>query len=210
MNRFLCKALSILFVLSLNAAWADDAALPVRRFYGSAALGGFFENSNSGHFSNEQGKFAGYLGFGWRYLPNLSLEAELIGYSQDIDTPGGFSPANGSVDRRASVFVAGLVPQIKYIIPVNTIDFFVGGGIGLYSATGVVTGKANGADYRAEENDASVGAQIVGGADFKFSERYSLGLEARRVWFKANLGNFSNGKVDLGGDQVLMSFRMRF
>ena len=212
MNRILRSALLTLTLMPATTIWAEDTASPgqPRRFYGSAALGGFFENSNSGHFNNEQGKFAGYVGVGWRYLPNISLEAELIGYSQEVDTPSGYTPGNGSVDNRASGTVVGIVPQIKYVIPVNTVDLFVGGGIGIYSATGTVTGKSNNSDFRAEETDAAIGAQIVGGADFKFAQRYSLGFEARHTWFKANLGNFSNGKVDLGGDQVLLAFRMWF
>lgn len=210
MNAFVRNVTVMLILLPAGAAWAEDTTTPApsRHFYGSAALGGYFENSNGGHFANQQGKFAGYLGFGWRYLPNLSLEAELIGYSQEIDTPAGFGPSNGSVDNRASVTVVGLVPQIKYVIPVNAVDLFVGGGFGIYAATGTVTGRANNADYRAEESDAAIGAQIVGGADFKFAQRYSLGFEARHTWFKADLANFSNGKVDLGGDQVLLAFRM--
>lgn len=206
------NALSMLILLCAVTAWADDAPATAqpRKFYGSAALGGFFENSNGGHFVNEQGKFAGYLGFGWRMQPNLSLEAELIGYSQQIDTPAGYAPSNGSVDNRATVAVVGLVPQVKYIIPMINVDLFIGGGIGIYSATGTVTGKINNSDFHADESDAGIGEQIVGGVDFKIAQRYSVGLEYRRVWFKANLSNFSNGKVDLGGDQALVSFRMWF
>jgi hypothetical protein len=212
MKALLRPTLLTLALTSAFAAWGADAPSTdkLRQFYGSAALGGFMENSNAGHFNNEQGKFAGYVGFGWRYLPNISLEAEVIGYSQEVDTPSGYMPGNGSADNRSSVTVVGIVPQIKYVIPMNTMDFFMGGGFGIYSATGTVTGKINNTDFRANETDAAIGAQVVVGVDFKFAERYSLGIEGRHTWFKANLSNFSNGKVDLGGDQALLAFRMWF
>lgn len=162
----------------------------VGRWYLSGAAGGFNEETNS-QLVNLNGQFGLAIGAGYRLTPYVALEIEGLFASQRVDTPStvpGLAP--GTADGRANVYTRGIGGLVKFILPLDRVELYVGGGLGIYT-TSLLT---------------DVGYQAVAGADFFVSRRISVGLEYRRLKFDAILGALVPG-VELGGDFLFATVR---
>ena len=161
----------------------------VGRWYLSAEAGTFKEGSNSQ--LDLDGRFGAAIGAGYRITPHFALEIEGLFASQVLDTPSTVAGvALGSIDGRANIYTRGVGSLLKFVLPLDRVELYVGGGIGVYN-TSFWT---------------DVGFQTVAGADVFVSRHISLGVEYRRLKFNAVLGSFVPG-LDLGGDLLLATVR---
>ena len=158
----------------------------VGRWYLSGAAGAFNKETNS-QLVNQDGQFGLVVGAGYRLKPHVALEIDGLFASQRVD-PGW---ALGSDDGRANLY--GIGGLAKFILPLDRVELYVGGGLGLYSTT----------------LWKDVGLQAVAGLDLFVSRRTSVGLEYRRLKLDTFLGALVPG-FDLGGDFLFATVRRHF
>ena len=205
-------------VLALAALISMHAQAQVRMFepervghwYLSGAVGAFNEQTNP-QLVNQDGRIGLAISGGYRLTPYVALEIDGLYASQHIDTPSTIpGSALGTVDGRANLYSGGMGGLVKFILPLDRVELYVGGGLGIYTTTLLVKGTLMGAHTELTENDTDVGLQAVAGADFFLSRRISLGLEYRRLKLDANLGDIVPGDLDMGGDFLFATVRGHF
>ena len=206
------------FVLALVAVIPMHAGAQVRMFepervghwYLSGAVGAFSEETNP-QLVNHDGRIGLAIGGGYRLTPYVALEIDVLYASQRIDTPSTIpGSALGTVDGRATLYSGGMGGLVKFILPLDRVELYVGGGLGIHTTTLSVEGTLMGAHTELTENDTDVGLQAVAGADFFVSRRLSVGLEYRRLKLNANLGALVPGDLDMGGDFLFATVRGHF
>ena len=158
----------------------------VGRWYLSGAAGAF-NTETSSQLVSDDGQFGLAIGAGYRLKPHVALEIDGLFASQRVD-PGSVL---GFADGRANLY--GIGGLAKFILPLDRLELYVGGGLGLYSTT--------------LWND--VGFQAVAGLDLFVSRRMSVGLEYRRLKLDAFLGALVPG-FDMGGDFLFATIRNHF
>ena len=182
----------------------------VGHWYLSGALGAFNEETNS-QLVNADGQVGLAVNGGYRLTPHIALEIDGLFASQHIDTPATIPPsALGTPEGRASLYGSGLGGVVKFILPLDRVELYVGGGLGVYTTTLLVKGDLLGARTELTENDTNVGFQALVGADFFVSRRISVGMEYRRLKLDANLGVLIPGDLDMGGDFFFATVRGHF
>lgn len=205
-------------VLALVALIPMHAQAQVRMFepervghwYLSGAMGAFNEETNP-QLVNQDGRIGLAIGGGYRLTPYVALEIDGLFASQDIDTPSTIpGSALGTADGRANLYSGGMGGLVKFILPLDRVELYVGGGLGIHTTTLLVEGTLMGAHTELTENDTDVGLQAVAGADFFLSRRISVGLEYRRLKLDANLGVLVPGDLDMGGDFFFATVRGHF
>ncbi len=211
-NRWNHVVLALLAVIPLHAQAQVKMFEPERvgRWYLTGAVGAFKEEPNS-QLVNQDGQFGLAIGGGYRLTPHIALEIDGLFASQRIDTPATIPvSALGTADSRASLYSGGIGGLVKFILPLDRAELYVGGGLGIYTTTLLVEGSLQGAHTELTENDSDAGFQAVAGADFFVSRHVSVGLEYRRLKLDANLGALVPGDLDMGGDFVFATVRGHF
>ena len=182
----------------------------VGHWYLSGGVGAFSEETNS-QLVNPKGYFGLTVSGGYRLTPHIALEIDGLFASQHIDTPATIpGSARGTPEGRASLYSGGVGGLVKFILPLDRVELYLGGGLGVYTTTLMVEGELLGAHTELTENDTNVGFQAVAGADFFVSRRISLGLEYRRLKLDANIGVLIPGDLEMGGDFVFATVRGHF
>jgi opacity protein-like surface antigen len=158
----------------------------VGRWYLSGAAGAFNKETNS-QLVPQDGQFGLAFGAGYRLKSHVALEIDGLFASQRVD-PGS---TLGFADGRTNLY--GIGGLAKFILPLDRVELYVGGGLGFYSTT--------------LWND--VGFQAVAGLDLFVSRRMSVGLEYRRLKLDVFLGALVPG-FDMGGDFLFATVRGHF
>ena len=187
-NRWACLVVAALAVIPMSGHARGQMFEPERvgRWHLSGAGGSFNEETDSQIF-NYSGQFGLAVGAGFRLKPHLGLEIDGLFASQRVDEDSVLRFAG----ERANLY--GFGGLVKLILPLNRVELYVGGGVGLYSTT----------------LWSDVGFQGVAGLDLFVSRNVSVGLEYRRLKLDAFLGALVPG-FDLGGDFLFATVRGHF
>lgn len=173
----------------------------VGRWYIGGGLGGFREESNS-QLQNQDSQTAGFFSGGYRVAPNIALDIDGLFFNQRVDTP----PTVSTSETRSRLTTAGAGGVVKLILPLDRLELYVGGGLGIYTTTL----RINDSSFRGEDNDTDLGYQGLIGADILVSRYVSVGIEYRKFKLKADLEPAFAGKIDGGGDFLFATVRGHF
>ena len=191
--------------LSPMVAGADSTGMfapdRVGHWYLGGGAGGFWEESNS-QLQNHSGQFGGFFSGGYRAAPNIALEIDGLSSYQRFDTPASVSSSNG----RSRLTSSGAGGVVKFILPLDRIELYAGGGVGVYRT--VLQVRDN--PFKSQEDDTNVGYQGLIGADYFVTRNFSVGLEYRKFKLDAKLDQTIPGKIDAGGDFLFATFRGHF
>ncbi|MBI3527138.1 MAG: porin family protein [Betaproteobacteria bacterium] len=200
---------SLMFaIIALNPliAGADSTGMfapeRVGRWYIGGGLGGFREESNS-QVQNQDGQYGSFFSGGYRLHPNIALEIDGLYSSQKMDTPPTIPNSTG----RTQLHSAGAGGIVKFILPLDRVELYAGGGLGLYTSQLRVDASPD--DIR-QEDENNIGYQALVGADFFVSRYVSVGMEYRRFKLDADFGATIPGKIDAGGDFLFATVRGHF
>lgn len=200
---------SLMFaIIALNPliAGADSTGMfapeRVGRWYLGGGLGGFWEESNS-QLQNQDGQYGSFFSGGYRVTPNIALEIDGLYASQRMDTPPTIPAPAG----RTQLHSAGAGGVVKFILPLDRVELYAGGGLGVY--TSQLRTEAAPDDIRQEDTN-NIGYQALVGADFFVSRYVSVGVEYRRFKLDADFGATIPGKIDAGGDFLFATLRGHF
>jgi opacity protein-like surface antigen len=210
--RWSCFVLALVAVIPMHAGAQVKMFEPERvgHWYLSGAVGAFSEETNS-QLVNQDGQFGLAISGGYRLTPYVALEIDGLFASQRILTPSTIpGSVLGTPDSRAHLNSGGIGGLVKFILPLDRVELYVGGGLGIYITTLLVEGSLQGAHTELTESDTDIGFQAVAGADFFISRRISVGLEYRRLKLDANLGALIPGDLDMGGDFLFATVRGHF
>ena len=201
-NRSILFVLALLGLLPFNAAAESEMFAPDRtgKWYLGGGFGGFRVEGNS-QIVNPDGQFGLAFSGGYRLSRNIALEIDALFSHQEFDTPPS---AGGS--RKSDLSTNGVGGVVKFILPLDRVELFVGGGLGLYTSRVQIDGT----NLEADENDSDVGYQLLLGADFFVSRGISVGVEYRKFKLDADFGNTLPGKIDTGGDFLFATVRGHF
>ena len=205
-------ALALVAFISVHAQAQVRMFEPERvgRWYLSGAVGGFNEQTNP-QLVSQDGRIGLAIGGGYRLSPYVALEIDGLFASERIDTPSTIpGSALGTTEDRANLDRGGLSGLVKFILPLNRVELYAGGGLGVYTTTLLVEGTFMGAHTELRENDTDVGYQAVAGFDVLVSRHISVGLEYRHLKLDANLGSLVPGDLDMGGDFFFATVRGHF
>jgi opacity protein-like surface antigen len=185
-NRWARLVLAVVAVIPMcsHAQMFEPERVGHWSLYGAAG-----EGTNS-QVVNLDGQFGLAIGAGYRLTRHVALEIDGLFASQRVDAPSTIPGLALGTDGRANVYTRGIGGLVKFILPLDRVELYVGGGLGIYN-TSLFT---------------DVGFQTVAGADFFVSRRLSVGLEYRRLKFDAILGTLVPG-LDLGGDFLFATVR---
>jgi opacity protein-like surface antigen len=173
----------------------------IGNWYLGGGIGGFREEDNAA-IADADGEFGAAFSGGYRLSRNVALEVDGLVSHQEFDTP----PAAGGT-RRSDLFTNGVGGVAKLILPLDRVELYAGGGLGLYTSRVEIDGPL----IEADEDDVSVGYQLLAGADFFVSRRVSVGFEYRRFQLDADFGStVPGGEVDTGGDFLFATVRGHF
>lgn len=173
----------------------------VGRWYGGGGLGGFSEESNS-ELRNQDGRYGNFISGGYRLGSWIALEADGLVALQKVDAPSTISAPTS----RTELTTAGIGGIVKFILPLDRVEIYAGGGLGVYTSQ-IRTETAIG---DIERDDTDIGYQALVGLDVFVSRRISVGLEYRKFKLDANFGPTIPGKLDVGGDFFLATVRGHF
>lgn len=196
-----------ILTLSPLVAGADSTGMfapeRVGRWYLGGGVGAYWEESNS-QLKNAAGQFGDFISGGYRATPYIGLEIDGLSSQQRLDTPPAVSSSNG----RSRLTTSGVGGVVKFILPLDRIELYAGGGAGAYNTS--LRTKRN--PFRDdEENDTDFGYQGLIGADYFINRHFSVGLEYRKLRVNADLGpTIPGGKFDAGGDFLFATFRGHF
>lgn len=202
-SRFIFVACVVLGALPLTAAAETEMFAPDRigRWYLGGGLGGFSEEGNS-QIANADGEFGLAFGGGYRLSRSIALEVDALLSHQEFDTPAF---AGGS--RRSDLYTNGVGGVVKFILPIDRVELFVGGGLGLYTSSVEIDGTI----VEEDEDDTDIGYQLLLGVDFFATRSVSVGFEYRKFKLDADFGNtLPGGKIDAGGDFLFATVRGHF
>ncbi len=173
----------------------------VGNWYLGGGLGLFEEEDNAG-IANPDGEFGAAFSGGYRLTPNVALEIDGLLSHQEFDTP----PSAGGT-RRSDLFTNGVGGVVKLILPLNRVELYVGGGLGIYTSRVEIDGPL----LEEDEDDTDLGYQVLAGADFFVSRRISVGVEYRKFELEADFGSaLPGGNIDTGGDFFFATVRGYF
>ena len=173
----------------------------VGRWYLGGGVGGYWEDSNS-QLQNQKGQYGGFLSGGYRLSPNIALEIDGLFSSQKIDRLTTIPVTSGNTYLQSG----GLGGVVKFILPLNRVELYAGGGAGVYTTQL----HAQGSSYDAWQNDTNIGYQALLGADYFISRNFSVGLEYRIFKLEADFSPTIPGKIDVGGDFLFATVRGHF
>lgn len=171
------------------------------------AIGGFDAEDSTGKLQNQSGQYSLMFDAAYRYSEYLSFGFDTFASEQRFDTLPSTYALLGNVDGRSTIFVGGVNAVAKFGIPMGWVEPYVGAAIGLYFSTVLVTGSLVG-NLEAEEEDWGPAEQLMAGLNFRVSERWSLGVEYRHTYLKADFGQLTGGEVDVGGDSIMATVRL--
>lgn len=172
----------------------------VGRWYLGGGAGAFWEESNS-NLNNASGQIGGFFSGGYRATPNIALEIDGLSEYQRIDRPASVTGGDG----RSRLNTTGVGGVVKFILPLDRLELYAGGGVGAYNTALHV--KDN--PFKTEDDDTNFGYQGLIGADYFVTRNFSIGVEYRRLEVRASLDPIP-GKVDAGGDLLFATFRGHF
>jgi opacity protein-like surface antigen len=207
--RALLLSFSIASLLLPVAAQGQSGSAERRagNWYIGGGLGGYAEEDNN-QLSGQDGKFATFFGGGYRASPYVAIEADLAYWRQDFETPGSITLPNAQA--RTDLDTIGAGGMVKLYLPIDSVDLYAGGGLGLYTSQLYVEGSSGGATTKIDEDDTNVGYQIALGADVYVSSRISVGVEYRWLKLEANFEPSVAGKIDVGGQFLFATVRGHF
>ena len=211
-SHLLSTVFAVIAVVVSSGALAQSRYGEARaeRWYIGGGIGGFAEQDNA-QLSGQDAKFATFFGGGYRASPNISVEAEVLYWRQQADTPATISPAVlTTADTRTDLDTSGLGALIKFYLPLDSVDLYAGGGLGFYSSTLNVKGTVSGLSAQVDKSETNVGYQLVAGADIFVSRKISVGMEYRWMKIEANFEPYITGDVDMGGQFLFLSVRGHF
>lgn len=177
-------------------------------WYGGIGAGQFEPKDSPGRLTHGEGEGALMLDLGYRKSRYLRFELDAPFTEQDVDTPAGVSAGIFSTVRpRSDLSTVGVGGVVKFGYPYGRIEPYAGVGAGIYFSQLTVSGTLLGASATHEEEDTNLGEQLLAGLDIHMTDHWSVGAEFRRVYLKANFGELTNGKADIGGGTVLLTLR---
>ena len=189
-------------VAALAHAGTDDT------WYGGIGAGLFEPKEAPGQLTNGDGEGALMFDLGYRKSRYLRFEMDATFTGQDVDTPAGVAAGLFSTVRpRSDLTTVGLGAVVKLGYPFGWIEPYAGLGAGVYFSQLTVSGSLLGVSETHEEDDTNLGQQLLAGIDVHMNDHLAIGAEFRRVYLKASFGALTNGKVDVGGDSVLLTVR---
>ena len=178
-------------------------------WYIGGGLGGFAEEDNA-RLAEQDSEFATFFGGGYRASPHVAIEAEVSFWRQDFRTPAAFGAVLVNPDARTDLNTAGAAGLVKLFLPLDSVDLFVGGGLGLYTTQLYVEGNNGIATTKIDEDDTNLGYQLALGADVYVSNRITVGLEYRWLKLEANFDPLAAGDIDVGGQFLFATVRGHF
>jgi opacity protein-like surface antigen len=152
--------------------------------------------------------FNGELVYGRKVMPNLAVE---LGVGMFTTKDGDFTTyEGGGIVEKGSIKV-NVIPitlNLKGIYPIDKLDLYALGGIGLYNT------KFKLADVNGEtsKSKSAVGFQLGVGADYNFMPNVFAGLEFKYLWAKPKF-TFDDGsefKAKIDGMQITANIGYRF
>lgn len=182
--------LSSLLVFTLPlAAWGDD-----KPNYISARAGFYFYSGDVGEKTNLDEAFIGEIAYGRRFHPNFALEGG-IGYIHD-----GHRSEHRSDDLRGYPLTLTAIG----IYPLENVDLFAGGGIGVYFMS--FDGQVN--NVNAHGKDTVFGGHLLLGANLDVWSPVFVGIEGKYLFLEQ--AQFDGQELDLDGFTVMAKFGFRF
>lgn len=171
------------------------------RWYIGGGLGGFREDPNP-QLQNQEGQYGSFFSGGYRAAPNIALEIDGLYSYQRLDRPPTVSSSGG----RSRLHSTGVGGVLKFILPLDRVELYAGGGLGVYSTVL----RIKDSPFRSERDDTDLGYQGLVGADFLVSRKVSIGLEYRKFKLDADLEPTIPGKIDAGGEFLFVTVRGHF
>jgi opacity protein-like surface antigen len=118
------------------------------------------------------------VALGHSFSPNLALEGAVGFFQTEADLT--FS----GIKEEDEVWAVPLTATLKAIAPMNTAQFYVGAGGGLYFVTADVklTDLASGLSASDDDNDVVVGGHLLAGLTADVSPNFFFGLEGKYIF----------------------------
>ncbi len=203
--RNILLTLATLACLLPAGAAAQAGERQAGRWYIGGGLGGFAAEDNA-QISGQDPEFASFFSGGYRASPNIAVEATAMHWLQDFATPASISGVLPGAAARTDLQTVGVGGQVKFILPLDSMDLFAGAGLGLYTTNLNVEGISGDIDV----NDTNLGIQALLGVDVFVSKRISLGLEYRWLKVDANFEPYIANDLDVGGQFFFATVRGYF
>jgi outer membrane protein W len=156
--------------------------------------------------------FNGELAVGHKFMPNLAAE---LGVGRFSTKDGDFTTyEGGGIVEKGSVKV-DVIPitlNLKGIYPIDKLDLYVLGGVGLYYTKAKFEGIFDRLSVSESKTKSVFGFQLGAGADYNFLPNVFAGLEFKYLWAKPKFtfDDGSESKFKIDGMQITANIGYRF
>lgn len=198
---------------NVGALWPTDVEFDTSTSLSGTTL------SATGEFSFDPG-FAVSAGPGYRFNEYIAAEAE-VGYGRFTydsvegnltltNAAGSSLTVSGEADVEGDVsVVSGLVSAVVTPLGLNTVNPFLGVGVGVAHFNDEIDSISSGGttlQVNSDESRTDFMAQGIGGLDVTVTEAVSLGGQYRLVWVNSG----EDGTDDLLAHTFLLNAKLRF
>jgi len=190
------------------------------KFYVFVGPGYFAPDSNS-QLNNQHSEFAAFIGGGgYRFSDLFSLQLDLVGTGQKLDTSSSVAPPPGTFapgTLQTHMYTDGLALTARLNFPAGRWEPYVAGGGGIYSTLFSTTSEAIGCQQhcgdtgpRVSSRSNDFGYHAAIGLDFHITQKDVIGGEVRYLGLKSNFDDIGVGKVNAGGIFAWLGYRRYF
>ena len=205
-------ALAVILILSVAGSATADQKPPNY----ISLKGGIYTPTGDLDDSEFDSGFNGEIAFGRYMSPNGVVEVGIGYFNSDAEFSGTY-PYIGTFSEKDEVKVVPLTASAKGILPAGPVEFYIGGGIGLYyveiSADADTSGLGS---FSFSDTDYIFGVHVMAGVQFDIANRAFFGIEAKNVWTdEAEAEDTVRGipmkiETDLNGYMVTANLGIRF
>lgn len=144
------------------------------------------------------------------YPSGLRFGVDLTAISTKYNTP----PISGGlftvISDSMSLNILGASVGAAGVWRMGGVDMRAGASLGIYASRMTVYASTLGFPGSLEEKDIGFGSTVFLAMDFRTSPNSRFGLEARRLSLNADFGPLSIGRMAIGGNAWLLTYRHSF
>ena len=214
-RRLRISSIVPLVCLCSSVIYAEESAesnIVSSPFYGYLFVGDNTSSSHSGNLKpvnyKSGGPYEWGIGLG-RYLTDIvSVEGTFEYWGERYERQGAaIIPGTENNVIQAGGLGLSMTAVVNYTQ--RDIHAYAGLGAGYFLTGILITEPGSGllTDDGAPSDKILPGYHVSLGVDYRVSNNHKLGVEYKRRFLKADFGQYTNGKVDIGGSYLLFVYR---
>ncbi|WP_317929052.1 outer membrane beta-barrel protein [Halioxenophilus sp. WMMB6] len=190
-----------------NAQQAEILTSLLDHYYLSLSATDFEAADNSGQMDVSDNRYGYGANFGWVFNRYLALDTGLMWFSADYERNGAVIPGTTNNNLRINTYGIDLNLRLSY--PLKRFTTFLSAGRGYYNSD-MWTVRPGDRGFTLEgppSSESGAGSSFGLGIGIPLGNKSWLDFSWRYLKLDLNFGEYSQGRIDAGGDLFSITFR---